>query len=63
MLTDRKCNNCGTTYTDLYEKMEDSGAKFCNTCNREELVRVISAPGYFSINGYSYQNGYSNTGH
>ena len=63
MLTDRKCNNCGTVYTDLLEKMEDSGAKFCPTCQREELIRMITAPSFFNVEGYSYRNGYSQSGH
>lgn len=63
MLIDRKCGFCGVIYIDLIEKIEDAKVKICDSCKREELVRVISAPNFF-IKGANAANGYSdNAGH
>jgi len=41
---DRRCLNCKHLETDLYEKVNDVGAKECAECGKVELQRLPSAP-------------------
>jgi predicted nucleic acid-binding Zn ribbon protein len=63
MLVDRWCKECQSITEDLIEKMEDSEIKTCPTCKKLSLERVLHYSNNFSINGYSYRNGYSQSGH
>ena len=63
MLVDRYCKYCGVLVEDLLEPLEDSKVKECPTCRNGTLERVLHYSNNFSIDGFSYRNGYSQSGH
>lgn len=60
-LYDYRCRFCGVEYKDQLESILSPSVKPCPTCQHEELTRVIAPIGGFTLSGFSYSNGYSNS--